>query len=352
MDLFNALTDTERQGGERLFRKLMLKTSVLAAAIHATFATLFFYNDIWLLAVVNVFSVLLYIGVFIAILHRRYTLQCWAAVVLEIVGHAVLAVYLLGWDSGFYFYAMVIPPVVMISPLKESLAKLPVVFGMMLFYVIMDFLLRDRSPEYLLEEVVLKSLYYFNLATVLTVMVFLSGLYHRLVTENEIKLKQLATTDSLTGLHNRRSLQQFAERELAIHQRYQRSMALLLCDLDNFKRVNDLFGHQAGDVVIKNFSDVLHQLVRSGDLAARWGGEEFLLVLPSTTADEAEVVAERIRACQEQATVTIGEVAIHTTVTIGIAMLEAGDSFEHLVTKADEAMYRGKACGRNKVVNS
>jgi len=350
MDLLSALTESGIRNGEHLFRKLMLQVSVIAAFIHVAFSFLFLSNDIWLLGVVNVFSVVLYLLVFVMILRRQHTFTAWVLVVLEILGHAALAVYFLGWDSGFHFYAMVIPPVVMISPLKDGIAKMPVVMGMMMLYILMDYLLRHAGPLYLLPQAVLNTLYYFNLLTVLFVMVFLSGLYYRLVMQNEAKLQQLATTDSLTGLQNRRSLTTDAEREIANHKRSGSGLSLLLCDLDNFKRVNDLFGHQAGDRVLMHFAQVLVNQVRSGDLAARWGGEEFLLVLPNTPMTEAQRVAERIRDSLAQSAIQFGEHEIRTSTTIGVSELAADDSFEQLVARADEAMYRGKEAGRNCIM--
>lgn len=350
MDLYSTLMEPGVIGGERMFRKLMLQVSVLASFIHIAFAALFFANDILLLGIVNIFSVVLYLSVFLMTLQRRFIVVGWLLVVFEIVGHAALVVYLLGWDSGFHFYAMMIPPVMMVSPLKESIAKMPMVMGMMMLYVLMDYGLRGAQPVYLLKESLLNSLYYFNLVVVLVSMVFLSGLYYRLVVRNAAQLQQLATTDSLTGLHNRRCAQELAEREIKNHLRNGLPLSVLLCDLDHFKRVNDLFGHQTGDRVLRNFSRVLSQQVRSGDLIARWGGEEFLVLLPSTPAAEAQLVAERIRKQLEQDSVTMGGNEVYTTTTIGVAELVVDDTFEQLVARADKGLYQGKETGRNCIV--
>ncbi|WP_419811380.1 GGDEF domain-containing protein [Bacterioplanoides sp.] len=361
MSLYSTLMEPGVIGGERMFRKLMLQVSVLASVIHIAFAVLFFTYDIVPLAIVNIFSVLLYMTVFVLIIRRRLIVISWLAVVVEIVVHATLAVYLLGWESGFHFYAMMIPPVMMVSPFKESMIKVPMVAGMMVLYVLIDHELRGAQPVYLLKESLLNSLYYFNLVLVLISMVFLSGLYYRLVVENAARLQQLATTDALTGLHNRRCVQELAEREIKNHRRHGLPLSVLMCDLDNFKRVNDLFGHLAGDRVLRNFSQVLNQQVRAGDLVARWGGEEFLVLLPSTPLAEAQAVAERVRQHIEQAPVTMADSEIYTTTTIGISELAlegvsltmgnlAGDCFEQLVARADDALYQGKANGRNCIM--
>ena len=350
MNPFSSLMAPDAGGSERLFRKLMLQASLVGVVLHLAFASLFFLYDIAFMAAVNIVSVVVYLIVFVVIYRSLLEFSAWLMVALEILIHAALAVYLLGWDTGFHFYAMLIPPVTMISPLKEGLAKMPAVVLLTMVYVLMDYGLRTSTPVYLLPELVRDSLYYFNLVAVLFVMVFLTGLYYRLVVTNEQKLKQLATTDSLTGLHNRRSLQRLAERELDNHRRNGLPLAVMLCDLDNFKRINDLFGHQAGDQVLMHFSRLLKQQIRRGDLAARWGGEEFLLLLPAAPAQEAALVAERIRNELEAAAVSCGDKDIYVTATIGISELQPGDTLEHLVARADDALYQGKEAGRNRIV--
>jgi diguanylate cyclase (GGDEF)-like protein len=346
------VSDGSEGADERLFRKLLLQVVIVAAIVHVAFASVFYMNHVSLLAGVNVVSVIFYSLVFMLMKAGVHQVVIWTLVAIELMGHAVLAVYLIGWDSGFHFYVMLIPPVMMLSPVRTVSIKALLVLIMITFYILMDYSLRNAVPAFEVPSVVLNGLHYFNLLSVLLLMVFLTGLYYRLVASSQKKLEKMATTDSLTGLHNRRSLEQAAASAIENHKRNGVALSVLLCDLDKFKQVNDEYGHQVGDQVLKAFSALITDVIRSGDFAARWGGEEFLLLLPTTKAEVAIIVAERIRQQFEQLVVVGALDDLRVTVTIGISEFYAGDTFDHLVARADEALYRGKNSGRNQVILS
>jgi diguanylate cyclase (GGDEF)-like protein len=152
-----------------------------------------------------------------------------------------------------------------------------------------------------------------------------------------------ATTDSLTGLANRRSAEDRA-RQLS-HEG--KAFALILTDLDHFKRLNDTRGHEAGDQALRLFAETLRQGLRDGDMAARWGGEEFVLILAQSGAAKAEEVAARIRAKLAEK-LLVGAIPSFTA-SFGIADTSMGTRFEQLLRMADEALYRAKECGRDCV---
>jgi diguanylate cyclase (GGDEF)-like protein len=164
------------------------------------------------------------------------------------------------------------------------------------------------------------------------------------------KLKELATVDGMTGLFNRRHFFSLAEIEWSRYQRHWRSMSLLMLDIDQFKSINDRFGHDAGDHVIVQIADICRQEKRKSDVVARFGGEEFLLLLPETTLAEAERVAERIRQLVETRDLSVASRAINATISIGVA--EANPYMEaifDLIKLADQALYTAKNAGRNRV---
>ena len=167
----------------------------------------------------------------------------------------------------------------------------------------------------------------------------------------EALLNERATHDYLTGLVNRQFFQERLEAELARAKRYGQTAALLLMDLDHFKRVNDRSGHDAGDHVLTSFAGLVQAQVRAVDTVARWGGEEFTVLLPETGLDEAREVAERIRNAVEHHAFEFREDSIDVTVSIGIAVLEgAMDRVEVAMRRADEALYQAKRSGRNRVI--
>ena len=164
---------------------------------------------------------------------------------------------------------------------------------------------------------------------------------------------EMAVTDGLTGLHNRRYLDSHLSTlfERAVSRR--RPLSMMITDIDRFKTVNDTWGHDAGDDVLREFASRLRQNVRGIDLACRLGGEEFVVVMPDTEADIAEKVAERIRRQIEQTPFPIGTDgrAIDVTVSVGVSSLSwANDSVEAMLKRADLALYEAKNSGRNKVV--
>ena len=164
------------------------------------------------------------------------------------------------------------------------------------------------------------------------------------------ELYQLATTDPLTGLFNRRAFCELAEREFARARRLQSPHAVLMMDLDLFKRVNDEYGHQAGDRVLVGFAAVVKRCFRVEDLAGRYGGEEFCVVLPGVTMEKAIVIAERLRGAVSQR--PLGDLPRAITISIGIAACSgtAEASVDAAIGLADEALYRAKQEGRDRVV--
>lgn len=157
-------------------------------------------------------------------------------------------------------------------------------------------------------------------------------------------LREHATLDALTGLANRRALEAFVARM----ERRGVPFGVLLFDLDHFKFVNDAHGHDAGDEVLRHFAKVLDQGVRPGDLAARWGGEEFLAVIQQAGVEESLVVAERIRRAMEGSDVNLGGSQLRVTVSVGVSASGSCGRFEAVREAADAALYLAKEGGRNR----
>ena len=165
------------------------------------------------------------------------------------------------------------------------------------------------------------------------------------------KLREQAKRDSLTGLFNRRYLEGTMERELARCRREGAPLTMLMIDVDHFKMVNDDYGHQAGDDVLRVFGKLLLEHARTEDIVCRYGGEEFLLVLPKMPLDIALERAGQLLKIFQETTVPHGEKRIRTTVSIGVATTQKhADAAEELLKCADKALYQAKAEGRNRVV--
>ncbi len=174
------------------------------------------------------------------------------------------------------------------------------------------------------------------------------------ITSLQSRLQDKAQRDPLTGLHNRRFLDDALERELAACTGTGAPLALVLIDIDRFKRINDTYGHPAGDEMIRRLADLLRERVRdAGLIACRYGGEEFLMMLPDTPVSEAMDMAEELRATFESLQVVSGGRVMRTTLSIGVAGCpdHARDA-QPLVLRADQALYEAKLRGRNRVVRA
>ena len=160
-------------------------------------------------------------------------------------------------------------------------------------------------------------------------------------------LHLIARTDGLTGLLNRRAFEEILARDLEHANRVGRSLTLLLVDIDRFKEVNDTWGHQAGDEVIRRVASALQNSLRPGDALSRFGGEEFVILLRDATPDHAEEVAGRLRA----SIAVLGDLpgSVRLTVSIGVAASRTHDAAHELLRRCDDAMYRSKRAGRNLV---
>jgi len=175
----------------------------------------------------------------------------------------------------------------------------------------------------------------------------------RLLSELEEKnreLQELAYYDPLTGLPNRRFFFEHASLIFEEVKRYEKPLSLLVMDIDHFKKINDTYGHDVGDLVLKTFAGVLRGIVRQSDICARFGGEEFVVLLPNTDLEGAKVLAERIRTAVAKNMVEHGSIVIVFTVSIGISQYRKGmQSIDELIKEADIALYRAKEGGRNRV---
>jgi len=164
------------------------------------------------------------------------------------------------------------------------------------------------------------------------------------------KLTRLSTQDSLTGLKNRRYFTQRAKAEWQEFQRHGHTFSLLLLDIDYFKRINDEYGHQTGDSVLVKIAKILQSSLRESDVIARWGGEEFLILLPSLKEQEAYWVAEKLRKAVASLVIDSPPYQLNVTITCGVADIKNYDSIEACIHAVDKKLYKGKEAGRNAVV--
>ena len=331
----------------RSFWRVLPRVATLAAAVHGLFLAMFAWLGVWPMVGVNVVSIALYLAAARMLRQRRNSLAT-RLIVAEVLLHAVLAVALVGWDSGFHYYLICLLPPTLIGLAGRGRDTLQQVPAPTPLYLALDAWSGRNAPLYAVAEQALEPMRWMNIAACFAILSFLSASYLRTVNEAEHSLRELAATDPLTGLHNRRRLLEMARQEHARHGRSQRPVCVLLCDVDHFKSVNDTHGHDAGDRVLRHMAQLMAETVRAHDAVGRWGGEEFLALLPDTDLPAAAQVAQRMRLAVADA-VFEGSTPLRLSITIGVASLRRGESVERFIARADAGLYRGKVAGRNRV---
>ena len=177
----------------------------------------------------------------------------------------------------------------------------------------------------------------------------ISDRYQRELHETSKVYAEAALRDPLTGIGNRRYLMERLKEETVRAERLGTAYALLMIDADMFKGINDRYGHEAGDKALCAIAEALRGVLREYDVCGRWGGEEFLAVLPDTSQDLALEAAERVRKAVESLVVTLHEDRLPLSVSVGVSSYGAGESFEETLRRADDALYLAKDRGRNRV---
>ncbi|WP_322511356.1 GGDEF domain-containing protein, partial [Chloroflexus sp.] len=195
----------------------------------------------------------------------------------------------------------------------------------------------------------LRALQVYGSAAVFLGFIYIMGHYRvqaqQLQTEYTL-MKEWALVDGLTGVANRRRCEQVLQEAIVRSQRYGEPFTICLWDADHFKQINDTYGHDVGDQVLRQMAQLARSLIRATDTIGRWGGEEFFLLLPHTRQSEAEQLVERLR-CALMAEIKVGD--RYVTASFGLAEYQSHDDPESLLARADEALYAAKSAGRNRV---
>jgi diguanylate cyclase (GGDEF)-like protein len=340
---------THNDSPEGVFLRMLLAVTVIASASHLAFIFLFDSAGVVWLSRINVASVLVYVLAALLLQHQ-HPMVALGLIGGEVVLHGVLATYVIGWEAGFHFYLILVVPVAIVSSLHKPWVKAAIAIPAGLLYMALDLLLRHATPLEALPPAMLAGLHYFNLGGTLLILGLLSTVYYRLVAGADARLRHQACTDPLTQLRNRRFAMEVIQHEAAVCQRAGRPLALVIGDVDHFKRVNDGHGHEAGDTALKAVAQALREGVREVDHVARWGGEEFLMLLPEADARAALLAAERVRHSVQALAVQHKGQHLPLTITLGVSVLARGETIEQALARADRALYRGKQEGRNRAV--
>jgi diguanylate cyclase (GGDEF)-like protein len=335
---------------------IMERTLLASSICHFLFIPLFLWLGVQEMVVLNIFSTIaLLLSIYLT--RRRIFRPAFVIGTSEIIIHAVLAVHFIGWGSGFHYFLIVLTPFIFFWPYWTSKTKILVSLCLFLLYASLFTYARSTIPVHSIAD---WQVYLTTMVTAFTAFaVFASvALYYQTSVnqvENNLReanrlLENLARTDPLTALHNRRIIEEKLGDSNIGMMDDGKAFSVIMSDIDHFKKLNDTFGHQIGDLVLISVSKILKNATRSGDVVARWGGEEFLILLPGTCGREAEEVAERMRIAIAQSPIYIDDNEICISMTFGVAECTFEIGINECINRADKALYEGKNSGRNKVV--
>lgn len=340
---------------ERLVYRIVI---VVCAFVHFTLIFIFAALGVGKMAAVNVISVAVYITLYFLAGSKSLT-PIGLVAYTEIVAHATLAILSVGWQYGFSMFLVCIVPLVFYLPFKSSRTPFYMCFMTILQFILLKAVTTYFEPFYDISpgKGVVALIYIYNSIISFLMIVVLSVVYNvskkraqaALVAKN-MKLEELASVDPLTKLLNRRSMFPFMN---ACYERAVESgtpFALILSDIDDFKEVNDRYGHDCGDMILKRVSDIFRENTTEEMKVCRWGGEEIMVLIPESSAENGAELAEKIRDRIANTQFVFGGKSVSITVTFGVSENKGGISVDKTVTNADRNMYSGKRSGKNCVV--
>lgn len=346
----NLASDARRTTAHRAFWLMTRRITILAACVDVIFFVFFLWSGPAYLAWINLISVTLY-GVANRLLAYRRNALALLLIWIEVMGHAIIGTIALGWDAGFHYYLLMFIPAIMVSGYLSAIAvPLGVLFGL---YVALYLAANHFGALSPIAGHALLALYLFNVLVFFSMASYTARFFYHLVRQSEGRLREYAARDPLTGLFNRRYLLELAGKEQSRAQREATRLSLVMADIDHFKKINDTHGHEAGDHVLVHIAAILERCCRAGDTVARWGGEEFLFLLPNTNPEQAKQFAERVcHAAARQPLALDGHVQVTCTLSLGVAEVPADETLTDALARADTALYGSKTAGRNRVTTT
>lgn len=351
MPALQRLLKLDELGSVRDDSKVLFYALLVITFIHALFIPFFYFLGIPQLSIVNIFSLITYIYC-IKLFHQSVAASNFTVlglvVSMEIIVHAYIACFYMGVQSGFHYYIFGLAAFPFIGTKTALITNIFRILLFVAFFVLLEVSLSDEQPQVILSDEFLKILRFINITFFLLITGSITLAYTKATNEYQQMLAELASIDKLTGLDNRRSLIAKAEKEIKDSQSSGEPLAMLVIDIDHFKQVNDQHGHLCGDYILSKTAKVMQSTLRKEDVVGRWGGEEFLVLLPNADTATLNDLAERLRLAVEKSVFIYDSKRISISVTIGAATLINEDSFDSLVSRADRALYIGKESGRNR----
>lgn len=341
----------------RNFFNIINYSAAVAFFIHALFLFVFILLRLKTLALCSAGSLFCYFSGYI--MNRKGHQNIAHALLLAgNIVHAAVAMVFLGRQCGFDVYIIISAILVCLSPCGEGwLLKGLSVLGLCVIYLGLNIYGEVFPPLVHIDPDFQRTFFYGNSSAMFLSAALLVHYYRLTAQRAEKRLYQdnrqldlLASTDPLTKLLNRRGMIRVIENETRCSGEITRQFTILFADIDDFKRINDHYGYECGDVVLKDLADFLRKSLREEDRIARWGGEEFLIILPGTDAKNGWAIAERLQSRIAEHLFHYKHWSFSVTVTFGVTVYDGTEDVMSCINKADTALRQGKAQGKNRVV--
>ncbi len=334
---------------------------IVCVIVHSSVMVFGWFFHVYPLMIFNIFSVAIYtLCLFLVKSHQRLV---YYYAFVEIVFHSFVSVILIGHDFGFSMYFILLVPI-SYNMLYSINVKRPILKSTVVsviscfFYALCYYLAKTREPIYQSQQLsditpyvyVVNIMFTYGILGTFSILFLLEteAAFGELNNKNK-ELGILANTDPLTGLYNRRTMAERIKKLYGDYKGNKTPFSLIICDIDDFKRFNDTYGHDCGDAVLKSIAKELTSLTRDRDYLCRWGGEEFLILLNCIEIEKAREIAERFRTNIEKMEVSYNDLNLHISMTFGVACVVEAESYNHLFKIADERLYEGKNSGKNCV---
>ena len=304
--------------------------------------------------VIYLIALLVFVGIFVATYKLR-TLWIFTGLSVTMIFWIISFIYLFGWNVGVQHFLMVLLVLVFFAQYNNLKFKAVFAIGLCILRIALYFIFYDSKSLVEISSRENNSLQIINTIVIFWSISVISYIYGRdsqeleskLIAYNE-ELKAMANTDKLTSLYNRRRAIEYIEE--CCKNCGDKGFCLCICDIDFFKKVNDTYGHDAGDKVLQAIGKVFREEMEDKDMAARWGGEEFLLLFPDTNGDAAFIRLCEIRRKIKNIVVMKAGQEIRVTMTFGLTEYDYSGNYESMLTTADQKLYRGKEDGRDRIV--
>lgn len=352
-------------GKELLTQRAKLRYLLIAVlSVHVILLGMSLFFSVFPMVIYSLFVILFYSFIYRNVKIGRRIVLSYILTFMELTVQILMGTLMIGWGAGFAMYIFCVVAVsfymlMSVTNIQKKLAIPPLVtVACLIFYVVLYRYSYTEPAYYDIGESGIRAFYIFNAVVTFLLLGALSDCFvleiigsQNLLTLKNRNLEHIAGVDPLTGLLNRRYMEEYLEEAMDQAKQKGTRFSLIMGDIDNFKKINDTYGHDCGDQALVHVAQIMKQCVRDNDAVCRWGGEEFLILIQGNM-EIAAAIGERIRTMIEEQIVVYHEVPVPFTITFGVSTYVPGYRMETLIHIADERLYSGKQNGKNQVVTT